>query len=203
MARIEKKILSTYYNLVASGDKTFELRLADWECKPGDTLILLEVDDDTKEPTGRTLEREVGFIGKTKDLSFWSQKAIDKYGYQIISLQQPKKQDHNYWSRLDELVKQKGFKNERPKGSAHPRYPNMIYPLDYGYIPETDSSDGAEIDAWRGSLEDELVTGAVATYDGLKKDMEMKVLIGCSKEDIEKILAHHDQGDMVALYVDR
>lgn len=85
-ATIEKKILAEFFDKVASGEKTFELRLADWECNSGDTLVLIEIDDETKQPTGRKMSRKVGFVGKTKDFDFWSQDEIDKYGYQIISL---------------------------------------------------------------------------------------------------------------------
>lgn len=83
---IEKKILKTYFDLIMSGQKTYELRLADWECKPGDTLRLVEIDDDTKEPTGRTMDKTVGFVGKTKELDFWTEDEIQEHGYQIISL---------------------------------------------------------------------------------------------------------------------
>ncbi len=37
---------------------------------------------------------------------------------------------------------------DRPLGSAHPRYPELIYPLNYGYIPDTVSDDGEEIDVY-------------------------------------------------------
>ncbi len=37
---------------------------------------------------------------------------------------------------------------DRPLGSAHPRYPGLIYPLNYGYIPDTLSGDGEEIDVY-------------------------------------------------------
>ncbi|MCA9344065.1 DUF3850 domain-containing protein [Candidatus Saccharibacteria bacterium] len=82
----EKKILPEYFDKILAGEKTYELRLADWECTKGDTLVLIEIDPDSKEPTGRTMSKKVGFVGKTKDFDFWSQKEIDKYGYQIISL---------------------------------------------------------------------------------------------------------------------
>jgi len=26
---------------------------------------------------------------------------------------------------------------DRPKGTVHPRYPDLIYPLDYGYLENT------------------------------------------------------------------
>ncbi|TAK94099.1 DUF3850 domain-containing protein [Patescibacteria group bacterium] len=84
--KIEKKILPEYYEKILAGEKTYELRLADWECGTGDILVLIEIDPKTKEPTGRELSRKVGFVGKTKDLDFWTSDEIDKYGYQIISL---------------------------------------------------------------------------------------------------------------------
>ncbi|MGH7234462.1 MAG: DUF3850 domain-containing protein [Candidatus Saccharimonadales bacterium] len=83
---IEKKILSDYFDNVASGAKTYELRLADWDAQPGDILILNEIDSQTREFTGRSLKRKVGYVGKTKELDFWTKEEIDKYGYQIISL---------------------------------------------------------------------------------------------------------------------
>ncbi len=36
---------------------------------------------------------------------------------------------------------------DRPLGSRHPQYGN-IYPLNYGFVPNTISGDGAEIDAY-------------------------------------------------------
>jgi len=111
--------------------------------------------------------------------------------------------DNNYWSELDALVKNKGFTIERAKDTAHPKYPDYIYPLDYGFIPNTVSSDGAEIDAWRGTLTNQSVTGIAATYDGIKSDMEVKGLIGCSGNDKKKIQAVHNQGSMSAVIIDR
>jgi hypothetical protein len=83
---IEKKILPEYFDRIAAGDKTYELRLADWQCNQGDALILVEIDPKTKLPTGRTMRRKVGYVGKTKELDFWTDKEIIKHGYQIISL---------------------------------------------------------------------------------------------------------------------
>ena len=83
---IEKKILPEYFDLIERGEKTYELRLADWNCEPGDTLVLVEIDNDTKQPTGRSLTRKVGFVGRTKDFDFWTKEEIDEHGYQIISL---------------------------------------------------------------------------------------------------------------------
>lgn len=83
---IEKKILPEYFNRIAAGEKTYELRLADWQCEQGDTLVLVETDAKTKKPTGRTMRRKVGYVGKTKGLDFWMDEEIAEHGYQIISL---------------------------------------------------------------------------------------------------------------------
>ncbi|MGN0479481.1 MAG: inorganic diphosphatase [Hominenteromicrobium sp.] len=37
---------------------------------------------------------------------------------------------------------------DRPLGSAHPRYPDMIYPVNYGYVPGVLAGDGAEQDVY-------------------------------------------------------
>jgi inorganic pyrophosphatase len=37
---------------------------------------------------------------------------------------------------------------DRALGTAHPKYPNMIYPVNYGFVPNTQSGDGEELDAY-------------------------------------------------------
>lgn len=39
------------------------------------------------------------------------------------------------------------IKMDRPMGSKHPKY-GFIYPVNYGYVPNTKSSDGEELDAY-------------------------------------------------------
>jgi hypothetical protein len=83
---ITKKVYSRYFDKILSGEKTFELRLADWECNQDDTLELVEITDDTREPTGRSTRKKVGTVIKTKDIDFWPPEDIEKHGYQVISL---------------------------------------------------------------------------------------------------------------------
>ena len=87
MSRIEKKAWTQSYELILSGEKTYDLRLADWTVEPGDTIVFREWNPDTEQYTGRELERKVGYVGKTKDWEVWPKEDIEKYGFQIISLQ--------------------------------------------------------------------------------------------------------------------
>ena len=66
MKKIHKKVWPKYFQKILDGKKTYELRLADWECKEGDILVLQEWDPETKEYTGRKVEKEVTYLGKTK-----------------------------------------------------------------------------------------------------------------------------------------
>ena len=39
-------------------------------------------------------------------------------------------------------------KIDRPIGSKHPKYPDHIYLVNYGYVPNTISGDGEELDCY-------------------------------------------------------
>lgn len=48
---------------------------------------------------------------------------------------------------IEYLGKEVTVKMDRPLGSKHPKH-NFIYPVNYGYIPNTISGDGEELDAY-------------------------------------------------------
>ena len=106
-----------------------------------------------------------------------------------------------YWQTLEALVAGCEIVIDRPKGSAHPRYPEMIYPLDYGYLAGTHAADGNEIDCWVGSLPNRRITAVVFTVDLVKRDMEGKLLLGCTSEEIAMIAAFYDIGPMSAYLI--
>lgn len=83
--KLEKKCWPEQFQQIVDGNKTFELRLADFKCSPGDILALREWDPKTKGYTGRVLEKKVTYILTTKDLKFWPKEEIEKHGLQIIS----------------------------------------------------------------------------------------------------------------------
>jgi hypothetical protein len=86
--KIEKKIWPEYFDAVSNGEKTFEVRLADFDCQPDDILILREWDPKTEAYTGRQIEKKVGYVAKTKKINFWPKKDVEKFGYQIIGFKQ-------------------------------------------------------------------------------------------------------------------
>lgn len=90
---------------------------------------------------------------------------------------------------------------DRKKGSAHPRYPEYIYPLDYGYIEGTKSQDGGGIDVWCGSGNRKEVSGFLVIFDPIKKDSEIKVLVGCNEEESRMALECSNRGEMVAIMI--
>jgi len=53
---------------------------------------------------------------------------------------------NTFWKRLDQLVTSSKIKIDRSKGSAHPRYPEFIYPFDYGFLEGAQSTDGDPLD---------------------------------------------------------
>ena len=83
--RIEKKVWPQYFAKILSGEKNLELRLADFDCNPDDILVLKEWDPETKEYTGQEIEKKVTYVIKTKDVRFWPEEDVDKYGFQVIS----------------------------------------------------------------------------------------------------------------------
>ncbi len=103
----------------------------------------------------------------------------------------------NFWTHLDQLVANSRIVIDRPKGSAHPRYPEMIYPLDYGYLDGTTAGDGAGIDVWLGSVQADRPNAILCTVDLWKRDAEIKVLIGCTDGDITAIVNFTNDGGMM------
>ena len=87
MAIIKKKIHPEYFEMVKSGKKKFELRLADFDISEGDTLILEEWNPETKEYTGKKLEKKVGYILKFNLDKFGQKKEVEEKGLYVIQLE--------------------------------------------------------------------------------------------------------------------
>lgn len=87
------------------------------------------------------------------------------------------------WEAWELLIREKGISIDRPRGSRHPDHPDIIYPIDYGYVNETLGTDGHELDVFAGSAENGLL-GAIVTRDHRKGDTEFKLIVDCTPEEI-------------------
>ena len=74
--------------------------------------------------------------GKIRDIFYYMVSMYDE----ITSVKQR--------ATYDFLGKEVEVEIDRKKGSSHPKYPEMIYPINYGFVPGTISGDGEEIDTY-------------------------------------------------------
>lgn len=96
----------------------------------------------------------------------------------------PERFNSEFWDYVDKLFSESKVIVDRPKDSPHPDYEDVIYPLDYGYLAGTTSSDGAGIDVWMGTNGDSHVNAVICTVDLVKRDSEIKLLFGCSESEM-------------------
>ena len=97
-----------------------------------------------------------------------------------------------FWNALDELLSSSEIVIDRPKGSAHPRFPAFIYKVNYGYLKDTASMDGAGIDVWVGSGEKK-IDAIMCIVDLMKRDSEIKILVGCTEEEKLEVYKTHNE----------
>ncbi|MGN0745686.1 MAG: inorganic pyrophosphatase [Aristaeellaceae bacterium] len=103
--------------------------------------------------------------------------------------------DEGFWAVLDRLLASSRVVIDRPRGTAHPRYPDMIYPLDYGYLQDTAAMDGGGIDVWVGSDPARRLDAVMVTVDLVKRDSEIKLLIGCTEEEKRLVWRQHNNSE--------
>lgn len=98
-----------------------------------------------------------------------------------------------FWAALEQLVNNSEIVIDRPKGSAHPKYPDFLYKVDYGYLKNTSSMDGQGIDVWAGTDKNKRIDAVMCIVDLMKRDSEIKILIGCTEEKKELIFETHNE----------
>ena len=76
---------------------------------------------------------------------------------------------------------------DRPRGSPHPRYPEALYSIDYDYLAGTRASDGGGIDVFTSSAPGRAVTAVCFTVDRIKRDLEAKLLVGCTHGEVAEV----------------
>ena len=98
-----------------------------------------------------------------------------------------------FWQKLDTLLLSSSCAIDCPKGSTHKKYPNLIYPVDYGVLKDTFGADQSPINVFKGSEKTYRVDAIVISADILKKDCVVKLLIGCTKEETMEVLQFLNQ----------
>ena len=68
---------------------------------------------------------------------------------------------------------------DRPAGSAHPEHPDILYPINYGYVPGIIGTDGEEMDAYIYGVSKPLhrFTGTVIAAIHRRDDNEDKLVV--------------------------
>ncbi|MCX6814917.1 MAG: DUF3850 domain-containing protein [Candidatus Aenigmarchaeota archaeon] len=95
MADIRKKCRPEFFELVLSGKKNAEIRLADFSLRAGDMLILEEWDPKKKKYTGRKISRNVRSVVKVDVSKMHSMEEIKKNGFYLIELEGDKSRLHS------------------------------------------------------------------------------------------------------------
>lgn len=89
MAVIHKKCWPEWFDKFCSGERTFELRLADFNLRDGDILVFEEYDPKRKMYTGRKTSFKCKRVEHSAQnpLQFYSIEDVKKYGFWIIKLE--------------------------------------------------------------------------------------------------------------------
>jgi len=82
---IKKKVQRKYFEKILNGTKKWEFRVNDFEISEDDTLTLIELENDSRQPTGREISKKVTDVTKFNPLDFYSVQEIKDNGVQIIS----------------------------------------------------------------------------------------------------------------------
>ncbi len=132
------------------------------------------------------------------------QNMKDTWGNDTLIYRMPV-EDKDYSSILGKTV---SGRIDRPLGSAHPRHPDMIYPINYGYVDGIIAGDGMEQDVYLLGPDgpvSEFSGPVVAVYHRLN-DLEDKWIVSAdgrtrSEEEILSAIGFQEQYFMGELYL--
>ncbi len=100
-----------------------------------------------------------------------------------------------FWQKLDTLYLSSGYQLVKRKGEVHDKFKNLVYPLDYGRVDDLSGSGSKGNAVYLGSLNRNKVSGLIIAVDILAKELDVKVLAGCTDEEIESVLRYLNQTD--------
>ncbi len=100
-----------------------------------------------------------------------------------------------FWQKVDTLYLSGTRKVFKKKGEVHDTFKNLVYPLDYARIEDMKSVSGHGVAVYLGSENRNKVSALVIAADILEKELDVKVLAGCTEEEIEEVLRYLNQTD--------
>ena len=109
----------------------------------------------------------------------------------------------SFWAYLNKLIVDSPVFNDRPRNSRHPRYPEIIYLLDYGHLEDNCTVGGSGVDVWLGASKSYNLRAVLLTVDLHNRDTEIKLLLGCTDEEMQLILYFQNTESMRALLIRR
>lgn len=99
-----------------------------------------------------------------------------------------------FWQKVDTLFLSSNLKITNKKDEVHRQFSNLIYPIDHGYLLDAGEEGDQQISVYVGS-QSQTVSALIIAADILQKTLEVKMLVGCSEEEIEAVLRFLNQTD--------
>ncbi len=101
-----------------------------------------------------------------------------------------------FWQKLDTLYFSSKLNIAFEKGHTHPKYKNLIYPVQYGYLLDLVDDKDLRIAVFKGSSNTGKIESLIIAADILKKDLEPKLIVGCTEEEVTNVLLFLNQTDL-------
>ena len=98
-----------------------------------------------------------------------------------------------FWQKVDTIFLSSNVNIIRHKGEVHPQFKNLIYPTEYGHLDET--GNGNPISVYMGTKNHSEITGLIVAADILQKPIDVKLLLGCTEEEVNDVLHFLNQTD--------
>jgi ribosomal-protein-alanine N-acetyltransferase len=167
-----------------------------------DNVYRIELGCLTENRASERVMQKCGFIKEAERKSYtWHDGRIkDRVEYRLLKDEWvivKKTTSGDFWLTLEKLIADSEIVIDRIKGSAHPRYPDFLYPLDYGYLKGTTAMDGGGIDVWRGSIYTGELDAIMCIVDLIKRDSEVKLLIGCTEDEKALVNQVHNETEFM------
>lgn len=149
-------------------------------------------------------------------VSTHDKKLYEKYGFSFMRFEKDNEGEDSFIYRMeiidrdysDIIGKEVKGTIDRPLGCRHPRHPEMVYPINYGYVDGVFAGDGAEQDVYVFGTDKPLwtYTGKVVGVYHRLNDCEDKWIVSLSgekpdREAILKSIEFQEQYFMGELYL--